>query len=237
MAVIQLTVAIEEPSREAPEFAALTSSLPCQGCKILEEADHRIANHLASLAGYVRLKAADLFDQDTGLDRTATHLLLDGIGAQIQAIAQLHRSLSVNSTLSETDLNAHLHELCAPLTLGFYAIDLVEDFGPGCVVAPGEVLALSQIVSEVITNAVKYAEPVGKRGAVLVRSRRNPEGGVQIEVIDNGPGLPEAFDPQSDGGLGLRLVRGLARQIGARVAFESSPLGLRFSLTLQPLQA
>lgn len=33
---------------------------PCDGCRLIQEADHRIANHLAMLAASVRLKELEL---------------------------------------------------------------------------------------------------------------------------------------------------------------------------------
>jgi two-component sensor histidine kinase len=45
-------------------------------------------------------------------------------------------------------------------------------------------------------------------------------------------GLSEDFDPHHGGGLGFRVVRGLARQLGATLVYESKGLGLTVRLTL-----
>ncbi len=58
------------------------------------------------------------------------------------------------------------------------------------------------------------------------------KGAAAIEIIDNGPGFPSAFNPQPDGGLGFRVVRALAVQLGATAPFSSSAEGVRFTLTL-----
>jgi two-component sensor histidine kinase len=51
-----------------------------------------------------------------------------------------------------------------------------------------------------------------------------------IVIADDGIGLPENFDPTKDGGLGLRIVRSLALQLGATLHFDSHALGTRVQL-------
>ena len=46
-----------------------------------------------------------------------------------------------------------------------------------------------------------------------------------LHIADDGVGLPENFDPEKDGGLGLRMVRSFAKQLGATLHFESPGVG------------
>jgi len=57
----------------------------------IAEADHRIANHLAMLASYVRLKGAAMAQRDEPLDAQDVQSLTRIIVAQIDAISDLHR--------------------------------------------------------------------------------------------------------------------------------------------------
>jgi len=111
-------------------------------------------------------------------------------------------------------------------------IVLIEDFADGCFAPPSQSIPLSQIVCEVITNAVKHDYPLETVGRIVVRVRKNAEQAVVIEVIDNGPGLSGSFDAMADGGLGFRLIRALAKQLGALVEYQSELSGLLFRLTL-----
>lgn len=197
---------------------------------LLAEADHRIANHLALLTAYVRLKAADLARQTAEPSRASMGLVLQGIGAQVGAVSRLHRALAADGAGACADVSELLHEICASFTGGLSGeIDIAEDFAPGCEVRPDQALALGRIISEVITNAIKY----GHDGeTILVRSRRDMAGAVLIEVDDDGPGLPETFDPMTDGGIGFRLLRALGERLGAKIVFLSTDAGVRFSLKL-----
>lgn len=216
-----------------PEFGSTPEIVPFDSSVLLAESDHRIANHLALLMGYVRLKTADVDGQSEVPTRNAVHALLDGVTAQIAAVAKLHRALVSDPPAGPIDLGAHLRDVCAPFASGLSgAARIIEDLPPGCIVRPEQVLPLSQIAAEVITNALKHASDAAEPGAVVVRCRKDARGVVGLEVIDSGGGFPTGFDPERDGGLGFRLVRGLSQKLGARIAFESTGGGVRFCLTL-----
>lgn len=223
------------PAERSTEPAPASSGQadPFDSAVLLAEADHRIANHLALLMGYVRLKTADMDSQGRAPSLAAMHVLLDGVGAQIAAVARLHRALVSDSPPGPVDLGKRLHEVCAPFARGLAgAATVIEDFAPGCVVGPNEVLPLSQITAEIVTNALRRAYDGASPGRVVVSCRDDVGGGLRVEVVDSGCGLPVGSDPEVDGGLGLRLVRGLARKLGAQIALESATDGVRFCLTL-----
>lgn len=209
------------------------SANPCDDCSLLAEADHRIGNHLALLSGYVRLQAADLAKQSAAPTRESVRLLMTTIDAQITAVALLHRSLATHGRPVSTDLGEHLHEVCTPFGAGLSGgTRLVEDFEAGCEVRPEHLLPLTQMVAEVVTNAIKHAQTAGEPGDITVRCARDPGGALQVEVTDTGPGLPATFDPATDGGLGFRLLRSLGKQVGATLSFDSSRRGTHFRLML-----
>jgi two-component sensor histidine kinase len=211
---------------------SVVSNGVCGDCAIAKEADHRIANHLSLLAGLIRLKAADLAGQATEPTNEAVQILLENVRSQIEAVARLHRMFAVGGWRG-SDLGEHLHGMCAPLiSILSSRIVLIEDLSPGCQVQPDQILPLGQIVAEVITNAVKYAYPLGQAGKILVCSRRDGAETIVVGVVDNGPGLPDSFDTSTDGRLGFQLVRALSKQLGATIEFESEYPGLRFRLTL-----
>ena len=91
---------------------------------------------------------------------------------------------------------------------------------------------MTQIVTEVITNALKHAAGDGRGGLLVARLRKGEPGCAVIEIIDHGPGLPTTFNPATDGGLGFRIVRALAAQLHATASFASSGEGVRFKLSL-----
>jgi two-component sensor histidine kinase len=159
--------------------------------------------------------------------------VLEDVSVQIGAIARLHSLLTAHGGCASPDLSHDLHEICAAFRLGIAgAINIQEDLQPDCLVAPDQILPLVQCVAEVVTNAVKHARTGDEAGAILVRCRRDDLGTLWIEVIDDGAGLPQGFDPDVDGGLGFRLIRAFGRQLHAVVEFNSTDRGVAFRLGL-----
>jgi two-component sensor histidine kinase len=197
------------------------------------EADHRFANHLALLSGFVRLKAADLNRQPVQPTVEGVQLMLESFRSQIEAMGRLHRSLTLGVRGAHIDLGEQLHEICAPMSLLLAGrVALIEDLSPDCRAPADWGLPLTQIVAEVITNAAKHAYPVGRTGRIIIRNWQDVAGAVVVEIADDGPGLPDGFEPETDSGLGFHLIRALATQLDAVAEFENSGVGLCFRLTL-----
>ncbi len=116
----------------------------------------------------------------------------------------------------------------------------------------GNADAFAIALESVLANAVRYT-PAG--GTVQVSIALGPEGEVDVQVDDSGPGVSDAereaiFEPfgrgaagraadQRDGaktaglGLGLAMVRRVAERHGGTVTIDTSPLGgARFTLRL-----
>lgn len=107
-------------------------------------------------------------------------------------------------------------------------VRLVADGAAVEATAPREPLA--QAVLNLLLNAVAHAP----RGTAVELTAREAEGGVEVRVRDGGPGVPpeereriwEPFYTRGGGtGLGLAVVRRLAREHGWEVAVDDAPGG------------
>src|SRR6185312_5925138 len=104
--------------------------------QLVREADHRIANDLALLAGFVRLKTRDLAARTDGGESRDLLLLLENVRGQIESIAMQHRAMAHGEFSEPVDLGDRLPLVCAPLrAILSDRMLLVEDFTPG-IVAP-----------------------------------------------------------------------------------------------------
>lgn len=201
----------------------------------LSEANHRIANNLALLASTIALRGAEIARNGESLDADEVGSLLAEVGARIETVGQLHRLLSTHPQTACLDVNECLHELCETLVAALAApgqFRLIWTSRAECMVAEDKILPLSLIVTEIVTNSLKYAHPAGAPGELTVGCRCDAEGTLTIEIADDGVGLPEGLDFATGGGLGARTITLLARRLEAQVAFESPAIGLRSTLRL-----
>ncbi|WP_165943305.1 PAS domain-containing sensor histidine kinase [Roseicella aquatilis] len=192
---------------------------------LLAEMNHRVKNSLQLVSSLLTLQAARAQAEET---RAA----LDEARGRISVVARLHQRLYRSGLYDAVDLVTLLRDLCADTATalgGDGRIGLVfrpDGVEAGLPLPIDRAVPVALIVSELLTNALKYAYPEeAPGGLVRVSLRRAPDdsgqGGLLVTVEDDGAGLPEGFDPAASRGLGMRVVTTLARQL--RASFSVGP--------------
>ncbi|HEY6815756.1 MAG TPA: sensor histidine kinase [Croceibacterium sp.] len=203
----------------------------------LAEINHRISNNLALLASTVSMRAAGFSRRKAPVDGHEVATALHEITARIAIVGHMHRLLSTRPGSDHAQFGPHLRELCRLFISALSAPDqweLVESDIDDCSVPADRFLPLSLIVTEVVTNALKYAHPARVPGKLTVGCRCEADGAIVVEVSDDGVGFPEGFELAAGGGIGSRTIHVLAQQIDAELRFDSHATGLRFELRLPP---
>jgi two-component sensor histidine kinase len=198
----------------------------------MAEADHRIANNLASLSGVIRVQRSAISQSNQIFTTEQVCMLLDDIQARIEVTAKLHKSLAQAVNGDGVNLGDFLKEIAAMIsTLGPDGkMDLTVDNACDGHIDPRHALHAGLIAAELLTNASKYAHPSGVAVKVDLHCETNDDGSFMVEVTDDGVGFPESFDPSADGGMGFQLMRALAIGLGAKLQFEHDSLGVRARL-------
>ena len=198
----------------------------------MAEADHRIANNLASLSGVIRLQRNAISKGSKTFTTEQVCMLLDDIDARIEVTAQLHKSLARATNGNGINLGDFLEEISDMISTlnpeGKMQLT-VDNACDGCI-DPRHALHVGLITAELLTNASKYAHPAGLVVKVNLRVETGDDGSFAVEVTDDGVGFPENFDPATDGGLGFQLMRALANGLNAELQFEHDSLGVRARL-------
>jgi two-component sensor histidine kinase len=204
---------------------------------VADEANHRIGNNLSVIAALVRMHWSSISENPRTMSGDEVRLFLEEVCGRLDAVARLHRLLGEGQQRGSIKTAEYLREIAeaAISSLSFAGTtELQFTCDPRCIVSPERALSLGFILGELVTNAVKYAHPAGVAGRVSVDCRRGPDDIIVIEISDDGVGLPEDFDPAKDGHVGFRLVRSLATQLGATIAFHNDSLGLTVRLAIPP---
>jgi two-component sensor histidine kinase len=200
---------------------------------LLAESNHRIANNLAVVAGFLILQANRTVREGGPIAACEVHSILSAASAKVSAAGNLHRMLTTNVD-GLVDLGEYFEKVARSaidaMTDG-KQFDLDLELERGCFVPSDQALNLGLLVGELIINAIKHSHPAGSRGRIEVGCLPR-DGVIDAWVRDDGVGLPEEFDLAHDGSVGMRTLRLIAQQIAVEMDFQSSEIGLTVELRL-----
>ncbi|VAV86199.1 Two-component system sensor histidine kinase [hydrothermal vent metagenome] len=191
---------------------------------LLKEIHHRVKNNLEIVSSLLSLQSAQTNDS-TVIDA------MQESQNRVQSMSMIHQKLYQGKNLGTIEMKDYL------INLGSHVLD---SFGAEqrivleCVMDILELdvdtaVPLGLIVNELITNALKYAFPEGRKGQIEVQLAQKSTDKLILKVIDNGIGQ-EDDDFTRGTGFGMQLIQLLTQQLngtmehvksnGTVVAFE-----------------
>lgn len=191
---------------------------------LLKEVNHRVANSLTLVVSMAHLQAASM-------ERGEAREVMEDFAARVYAIAQVHKRLYTSQDISTVDLESYLSPLVRDLHQSMsskYSLKRITFECAQVSVNIDKAISIGVILSELITNAGKYAYPGDLSGDVRVKiSAEN--GLATLAVEDDGVGLSESGP--SGTGLGSQMVAALAGSLEGKLEHYSNGKGTRAELS------
>ena len=209
-------------NRDLRESLADREALLTQKGVLLQEVNHRVKNSLQLVSSMLSLQLRETTDE-------AARAQLEEARRRLSAVGLVHRRLYQSDRVESIDLGRYLEELRDELVLS-----LGETWAPHMVVrAPAipietdRAVTLGLVITELVTNAVKYAYG-GRPGPVTMEvAADGPQ--LRIVITDQGVGRGRTGGRE---GFGTRLLGGLTRQLKGEIAYTDAEPGTRATLTL-----
>ena len=210
---------------------------------------HEIKNPLAGITGAAQLLSMSLSTED----REMTDLIVEESRRIVTLLDQVEQFGNLQApNLKAVNIHDALDRARQSASVGFGAhMMLIEDYDPSL---PHAYVDGDQLL-QILLNLIKNAAEAGEAGGSItlhtfydtsLRLQSGDKAGarlpLQIEIIDDGPGLPpdiaaDVFEPFISGkengtGLGLALVGKLVADVGGLISVSSVPGRTVFRVSL-----
>ena len=170
---------------------------------LFRDTHHRVKNNLQSVQSLIRMQAIP--DQ--------AKMDLQG---RIAAMTAVHEHIYRLDQYAEAEAGDFIPAIVEPLLRTYGANVAVTYAIDPLIVDRDQATPLALLVNEVVTNALKYAFPDGRRGSIELSLERVSEDQVRLSIVDDGIGFREA---EGTAGMGSRLIRGMVTQLGGSYTY------------------
>jgi two-component sensor histidine kinase len=171
----------------------------------IREVHHRVKNNLQTIASLLRMQARRVGDE-------GAKAALGEANERVAAMAVVQDLLS-GSDAEQVDFAEAARTIVDLVARGLLGeksrVDITVEAATGDIEARAAT-SLALVLAELVHNALEHGIAGRDTGKVTVRARRLPEELV-LAVSDDGPGIPNGFDPESDSNLGLEIVRSVVK--------------------------
>lgn len=194
---------------------------------LLKEIHHRVKNSLSIVSGLLQM-------QSVSTENEEANRILQTSQTRIQSIALIHDKLYKTDSLSDIKLDVYLKDLIESVHNTFtelnnrvslqFEMDSIE-------IDSKSVIYCGLLVNELVVNSFKHAFKHRDDGELTVKLKKDGKN-IILTVSDNGPGLPEKFNPENQDGLGSMLINTFAAHLEAEMTVsEPQGSGATFTFT------
>lgn len=198
---------------------------------LLREIHHRVKNNMQILTSLLRLQVRQA-------DNQKMREVLQESEARIRSMGLLHEKLYKSESVSRIEMNGYLRTLTGELARVNTPAGCKRDIKlnvHGVFMGLDTALPCGLMITELVTNSLKYAFPKRPTGTIYVSLGASDPGHYQLVVWDNGIGMKPDFDIANATSLGMRLVKMLTDQLNGQLSIECSQ-GTRINITFRESQ-
>ncbi|MEP6628534.1 MAG: sensor histidine kinase, partial [Ginsengibacter sp.] len=190
---------------------------------LLKEVHHRVKNNLHTVICLLESQAAYLENDALKANENTQH--------RIYAMSLIHQKLYKSEDIKTIDMSIYLPEFVDYLRDGFgiqQQIHFDLDIEP-IKLGVSQAIPLALILNEAITNSIKYAFPLNKKGAIVVAMHKSDKN-IEVVIADNGIGIDPLLADTVLNSLGLQLMKGLSEDIEGQIVFQNKN-GTKITIT------
>jgi two-component sensor histidine kinase len=199
---------------------------------LLKEVHHRVKNNLQVVCSLLSMQIGCSPEGSCSRPLNDAH-------SRVLAMSLIHEHIYQSETVDDLNFGEYVEQLCSQL-FSAYCVDparirlrlRVEPIH----LTVDQAIPCGLILNELLSNSLKHAFRDGREGVIQISLRTLENGRIELEIADNGMGLPADYRLDNGRSLGLKVVNTLIRQLRADlfVSGEGGAL-FRFGWTLSTL--
>ncbi len=197
---------------------------------LLSEIHHRVKNNMQIISSLLNLQKNFVENEK------ASAVLLESQN-RVKSMAMIHERLYQSGDFTRIDISEYIEKLLADL---FYTYATSNEQVTSIINVDNLSLNIETaipcglIISEIVSNSLKYAFPGGRKGKLTVSLKAGDEWN-ELIISDDGIGFPEELDFKNTETLGLQLVHSLVGQIDGEITLDRSQ-GTKFTIRFKELK-
>ena len=184
---------------------------------LLKEIHHRVKNNLQVISSLLSIQSRAIKDVK------AKEAILEG-RTRVHSMSLIHQDLYKKDNLTGVRMDRYLgkltHDLLETYNVSEGEISLNNDIEP-LKLDVESVIPLGLIVNELMSNALKYAFPEDRDGAIDVLLKEE-DGYLYLQVSDNGIGLDEVQLKSKQDSFGHTLIRAFRNKLNAEIDISTN---------------
>ncbi len=197
---------------------------------LLREIHHRVKNNLQVIQSLLHLQAKHMHERP--------HLdVFKDMEGRVYSMAMAHERLYRSDNLAVINIAQYFADLVEHLMIsnaGLHPrVKVVKEID-GISLDLDTATPLGFILTELVANCLKHAFADGRGGELRIMLHSEDGTRFEMQVSDDGVGMPDGVDMENLKSLGLNLVRIFAHQLGGQVSITSEK-GTRVSIAFDNL--
>lgn len=181
---------------------------------LLKEVHHRVKNNMQVISSLLNMQMKKMHDKEDIEMIRATQL-------RIRSMSLIHEKLYRSESLAYVDFSSYINELVDLLAHSYrgYSSNVEIKVDVKDIVLELDVaISCGFIITELITNSLKYAFPEREKGLIAVKVGKVEDNNMEMIIKDDGIGMNPEIDIRNTDSVGLGLVTMFSElQLGGKI--------------------
>lgn len=188
---------------------------------LFRELNHRVKNNLHIVSSFLSIESHGKAEEVKEILHTCEN--------RIHSLGLVHEMLYQGEISENIELETYFEKLVKVIqeTLINDQTEIKSQIVSGLTLSSNKTVLLGLIANELITNAIKYAKSP-ERNLIIRLNIHQTNNKIQLKIADNGIGFHDTSNSKNS--LGMKLAKGLTKQLNGDFSFENKEEGVEFKV-------